>query len=287
MLLALSSLVLFEYLGVPVKMQSLEIRPFYKQLAQEEGEFGIVELPIDFHRTTKRYMLYQTVHGHPVVEGHVSRRPPKATAFMDAHPLLCSLYQTNEVDPNLTDVSHQLHALRDAGFRYIIIHKQFMDVEHVTRWREYLTIAPRHEDDDLVVFATDPQPGVDFAVTPVPGQALGIIQATVMPESLRVGETLTATVRWGATRSPGRDWFAQLSLTDEQGQAQQQWTTSLVASVSTREWQPCDLAIAVYPLPLHTSLRPGSYTVTVALENPSTGAISPPISIGTVEIPDQ
>ena len=66
-LTVLSMLVLFEYLGVPVEIQSLQIRPFYEQLAQEEGEFGIVELPIDLHRTAKRYMLYQTVHGRPIV----------------------------------------------------------------------------------------------------------------------------------------------------------------------------------------------------------------------------
>jgi len=283
-LTALSVLVLFEYLGVPVKMQPLEIGPFYEQLAREEGEFGIVELSIDFHRTAKRYMLYQTVHGHPIVEGHVSRRPPGAMAFLDAHPLLRSLYQTHEMDPALTDVSRQLRALRDAGFRYIIIHKQFMDVEHVTRWRDYLTIAPRHEDDDLVVFTTDPQPGVDFALTLVPEQALGIVRATVTPESLCAGEVLTVTLRWGTVEPPGCDFLAQLGLVDAQGRVHQQWTMSLVAGWPTSEWRAGDLAIAVYPLVLQADVQPGLYTVTVALEDPAAGTVSLPLEVGTVQI---
>jgi hypothetical protein len=162
-LVIISSLILFEYLGVPLEMQTPKIRSFYRQIAQEQGEFGIVELPIDFHRTAKKYMLYQTVHGHPIVEGHVSRRPAAATTFMESHPLLRSLYQTHEMDLNLTDVSRQLRHLRDVGFRYVIIHKQFIDRAHVTRWRNYLTMKPRHEDDDLVVFPPPPTPGMTSA----------------------------------------------------------------------------------------------------------------------------
>jgi hypothetical protein len=280
----LSALVLFEFLGVPVKMQSLEVRPFYEQLAQEEGEFGIVELPIDFHRTAKKYMLYQTIHGHPIAEGHVSRRPPEAMAFLDAHPLLRSLVLTHEMDFGLTDVSRQLHALRDAGFRYIIIHKQFMNVERVLRWRDYLTIAPRHEDDDLVVFTTDPQPGVDFTLTPVPGRALGIIRATQMPEGLCAGKTLTVTMRWGAARSPDRDSGVQFGLVDGRGRLQQQWTASLVAGWPTSEWQRGDVAIGVYPLALDNGLRPGSYALTVALEDPAGDTASPSLEIGSVQV---
>ena len=286
LVVTVSLFALFEYLEVPVEMQSLAVRPFYTQLALENGESGIVELPIDFHRTAKRYMLYQTVHGQPIVEGHVSRRPAEATAFLEEHPLLRGLYQTHEADPQLTDVSRQLHDLRDAGFRYIIIHKQFMNVERVLRWRDYLTIAPRHEDDDLVVFTTDPQPGVDFATTLAPGQAFGIIRAAVTPESLCAGDTLTATVRWGATRSLSRDLRAQFSLLDARGQAQERWIATLAEGWPTSEWEAGDLAIGVYPLALRRSLQSGPYTVTVSLEDIGTREVSLPLKVGTVRVLD-
>lgn len=155
-LAALSVLTLFEYLSVPVETQPLRIPPFYEQLAHETGEFGIVELPIDFYDGAKRYMLYQTVHGHPIVEGHVSRRPAEATVFLDNHPLLRSLYQMQEIDPALTDVSRQLRTLQDAGFRYIIIHKQFTDADHVANWQNWLALSPVFEDQEIAVYRIAP-----------------------------------------------------------------------------------------------------------------------------------
>jgi len=111
---------------------------------------------MDFYDGAKRYMLYQTVHGHPIVEGHVSRRPAEATVFLDNHPLLRSLYQTQEIDPALTDVSRQLRTLQDAGFRYIIIHKQFTDADHVANWQNWLALSPVFEDQEIAVYRIAP-----------------------------------------------------------------------------------------------------------------------------------
>jgi len=203
---------------------------------------------------------------------------------LDAHPLLRNLYQTQEMDFTLTDVSRQLGTLRDAGFRYIIIHKQFMDVEHVVRWRDYLTITPRYEDNDLVVFVTDPQPGIDFTLTPVPGQAIGIVRADIMPQSLHAGEVLTMTLRWGTAKPPGCDLIAHFGLVDALGQTQHRLTTPIVEGWPTSEWQAGELAIAVYPVALRSDLQPGPYTVTVVLESITTRATSSPLKVGTVQV---
>jgi len=279
-----SLLLLFEYLGIPVDMHELQISPFYEDLAREEEAFGIVELPIDFHRTAKRYMLYQSVHGHPIVEGHISRRSAEAVAFLEAHPLLRGIHQEGEIDPRLADVSRQLRTLREAGFRYVIIHKQFIDLGRAARWRDYLTITPRYEDDDLVVFTTDPQPGVDFRLRAAPGRGLGIVEGVVAPGSLPPGEKMSVVLHWGAAERIERDFLARLGLVNARGEAEQQWTAPIAEGWPTSQWRAGDLAIAVYPLTLRDSLPAGRYTVTVALEDLADGAVSPRLAIDTVQV---
>lgn len=282
--IGLSALVLFEYLPAPVDMQTLQIPPFYDQLAQEDGRFAIVELPIDFHRTAKQYMLYQTVHERPIVEGHVSRRPTESTDFLDAHPLLRSLHQTREMDLDLIDISRQLRSLREVGFRYIVIHKHFVGIGRATRWRDYLSIAPRHEDDDVVVFTTDPQPGVDFELMRFPGYELGIIRSSLGPETLPAGETLSVDVRWASAGRQDRDFHARFRLVDTRGKTRQQWTRPLTEGWPTSAWECGDVALALYALRLEDSVQTGTYSLTLALEEVTSGTVSPPLDIGTVQV---
>ncbi|HHN94196.1 MAG TPA: hypothetical protein ENK17_05460, partial [Anaerolineae bacterium] len=74
----LSALVLFEFAAWPFPTTRSYVPPFYDRLAQEAGRFAIVEDPLD-RQTDKFYMYWQTVHGKPLVNGHISR--PPATAF--------------------------------------------------------------------------------------------------------------------------------------------------------------------------------------------------------------
>src|SRR5512135_1043449 len=107
-------------------------------------------------------MFYQIMHGKPLVEGRVLRLPREAFDFMDSDPFLQALRHGNRMDPALGDVSHQLRQLADAGVRYIVLHKKFARPEQLAAWRDWLTFSPFHEDDEIVVYRTDPQLGRDF-----------------------------------------------------------------------------------------------------------------------------
>jgi hypothetical protein len=284
-LVGLSVLIPFEYLGVPVEMQPLRIPRFYEGLARETGEFAIVELPIDFYDAAKRYMLYQTVHGRPIVEGHVSRRPPEATAFLDAHPLLRSLYQTQEIDPALTDVSRQLRALRDAGFRYIIVHKRLTDAEHAAGWQDWLAVAPAFEDQEVVVYRTQPQYGRDFDFVGEVGDGVGLIGAALSTTELLQDGLLEAELVWGTQAAPGRDWLARLALVSRVGSEVQWVDFEPCPGWPTWQWGVDGVARGRATLRADPFVEGGTYTVTVGLVDPATGArVGQPLSAGEVEV---
>jgi len=270
-LAALSGLILFEYLSVPVNMQPLQIQSFYERLAQEPQQFGIIELPIDFFYAAKHYMLYQTVHGHPIVEGHISRRPTEATAFLDANPILNSLYYMQEVNPALTDVSRQLWALRDAGFRYIIVHKNMIGTDRVNHWRRYFLIQPYFEDDQMVVYVTDPLAGRDFAVQNELAPGIGLIHVITSTDCLNPGRVLAVDTGWGATAPPGQDLHVALSLVSDRGITSPVEIFPLSPSWPTREWPANAVAWGYYTLHAPPSLPAGPYTVTLTLIDPATG----------------
>ena len=69
---ALGGLILFEYWTfMPYPMADVAPSPFLEGLANDGEEYGIL------HISSHEYAMYlQTLHGHPMVEGHIHRFPP-------------------------------------------------------------------------------------------------------------------------------------------------------------------------------------------------------------------
>jgi len=118
---ALSALgiVCLEFLAAPYPMSLPETRPFHYQLAQEAGDFAVMDIPMDWDRPAN--LLYQTVHQKPMVSGYTSRDNPLAPAWRT--PVL-QTFRYLGPDVNSGD-AHTLAAtvLADLGVRYVIVHK--------------------------------------------------------------------------------------------------------------------------------------------------------------------
>lgn len=210
-------------------------------------------------------MLYQTVHGHPIVEGFVARRPSEATVFLDAHPLLSGLYRAQEMDPQLKDVSRQLRALSAAGFRYIIIHKQLTDDEHVSRWRRWLSTTPYFEGEDLIVYLTEPQYGRDFEFASEHYDGIGIIGSAVSASVLSPGDWLECEVAWGTRTAPQQDWLAGLALVSSSRTVVQTTEFELAHGWPTPEWGRDAVARGSVGLRVDPYVEGGTFTLTVQL----------------------
>jgi len=156
------ALVLFEFLVYPFPTTLAHVPPFYVQLAQEPGSCAIVEAPLD-RQTDKFYMYWQTVHGKPLVNGHVSRPPASAFDFIQGNGITRA-FARREPLRGRAQLGAELAALAETNVRYIVIHKQFLPTELAADWIAALATRPVHEEEDLTVFATQPEAGVHFGV---------------------------------------------------------------------------------------------------------------------------
>jgi len=83
------------------------------------------------------YMMYQTLHEHPIVQGVVSRK----------------LHETLRDRLNYTDLYIQKQQLASDSVKYIIIHKTFLEPDDLVDTLEYSkTYTKIYSDSSNIVF---------------------------------------------------------------------------------------------------------------------------------------
>ena len=158
----LGGFILFEYMAVPIPLINAIKRPaFLTQLAQEPGDFAVMNLPFDSLRA-KVYMYDQTIHHRPIIQGNTSRPPRQPYSYIDDNPWLNTLHYVNEMSPSMPDVSRQLALLAEENIYYIIIHKNLVGTDRVMHWQRYLLIRPRYKNEQILVYSTKPEIGQDY-----------------------------------------------------------------------------------------------------------------------------
>ncbi len=278
-------LILGEYCPVPYTTVPAVTPAWYSQLAQEPGEFAILDLPMQLQHFDKRYMFYQITHGKPLVEGRVARLPREAFAFIDSVPLLKELRQANVMDPGLMDVSHQLSLLAEADVRYVILHKKFVAPEQLAAWQDWLTFEPYHEDTELVVYRTDPRLGRDFVLDYELTEAIGLIQATFALTSTTQAGLVQVDARWGSVAAPGRDYDVCLNLTSMAGEVAQSRCEPLSPTCPTSHWNADEVVRGAYTLQVSPFLEAGEYALTLTLADSATGTVmGHPARLGLLQL---
>jgi hypothetical protein len=95
---ALSSLILFEHLALPMPLTDARVPQWYYDLAEEPGDFSILEFPLGWRnsfgvfgveRTQAQY--YQTVHEKRLPSGNISRNPPFKFEYFQRLPIFDSI----------------------------------------------------------------------------------------------------------------------------------------------------------------------------------------------------
>jgi len=72
--LVATALICFEFLPVPYPISPPDTPGWYEALAEEPGDFAILNLPMNWDRPG--YLLYQTVHGKRLTVAYISRDDP-------------------------------------------------------------------------------------------------------------------------------------------------------------------------------------------------------------------
>ena len=254
--LVIGVVILFEYLGVPYPtMPPLPTSPFQEQLAQDPENYAVLDIPLD-RSDTKRYLYYQTQHQKSTVQGRVARVPAEAYALFEQIPLLTAWAKSMGAK-RPPDVGAQLRQLAERNVRYIILHKDLTQPEAITSLRNYFTLPPVYEDDQIAVYSTT------LAAQPAPmiGNGLGLINSWVGIEGL--DKPIRARVRWTTTQPIGRDYDYRLELIDEQGAVVISQTDRLVPASSS--WQPGTIVMGDYQLLPQQPVRIGRYRLQLSV----------------------
>jgi hypothetical protein len=106
---AVSLIVLFEFLAVPCVLTDLRLPTFYSKLAEEPGDFAILDVPLP--RTTTLY--YQTQHEKKIVGGYIAIYPAGFYALDQNLPVIPGLLQPLV----LSEYANRLSIKKDGYYR--------------------------------------------------------------------------------------------------------------------------------------------------------------------------
>lgn len=175
-----TGLLLFEILPLPFPLVDTRIVPAgYATLPPAEPPYAIVTVPMT-RFPTKLFMFYQLSHHFPLVGGHIARRPAGTYDFIDSVPFLASMRQDGTIPDTAVNVSQQLAQLANANVRYLVGHKQGVERYHTTNLRNWIPYAPFYEDDELVIYTTQPQRGKEYNWQAEIMPGVGLVQTRLL-----------------------------------------------------------------------------------------------------------
>lgn len=158
LILLAAALIAFEYHGMPEPRIITDERTAYIQwLGEQEDQDSIrlINLPIgQFY--AKRYLLFQTLSGYPMVEGRSNRTPPSAYTYMQNNPLLKAWRKHEPVRCAPENQGEYLAALDDLdkdGFSHVVFHPR---LSHADRIQDsFLDARPSYENERAAVYTLE------------------------------------------------------------------------------------------------------------------------------------
>ncbi len=135
LMIILPALLVVDYSIVCTNTTEVSLPKCYDSIKADTTNFGILELPEGYDESC-RYMMYQTLHGIPIVNGAITRKIGR------------SLIDTL----NVTNLEIQNRQLVASQVKYIVVHKDFLSANPIrldAYLREYIKIC---EYDGNIVF---------------------------------------------------------------------------------------------------------------------------------------
>ena len=273
----LALLILIEYLCVPIPMLDLPTdSPFFERVARDEARYGVVNYPMGY-TVSKQWLYYQTLHGKPMIEGHVSRYTTEHYAFIHTQPLLRALYrgaerprllppdeEAPETDAYVPALGPALRSLDAHAVRYVLVHKPYVDAYLQEQFERILPIVPIYEDETLAVYdVRHPLPysydGLPFPLTP----DVALVRFDVQPPDADARWRLRLMARLSAPRIGPLP--CQVRLEGEDREVLTLPIRLFDTDLSDGEkWQTGDLWVKEMTTSLPADLEPRAYHWTLA-----------------------
>lgn len=159
---ALVMLVPIEYACyLPFPRVDLPTPEFYEAVATDIQDYGVLD--VGTATLNHRGMYYQTVHGHPIVRGHIYRLTNEVKLY------LRFMDQLLQPEPDIVNHHEELiEILKGLNIRYVVLHKTYPRT--VEKFVPYLTQAmddPVYEDELIAAFAVPTGDGLEVRNLPL------------------------------------------------------------------------------------------------------------------------
>jgi hypothetical protein len=259
-----------EYLAVPLPTWALPpFSPFLNEMAESPSEYGVVNYPLGYHES-KRWLYYQTLHGKPIVEGHVSRYTEETYRFILENPLLRTLHAADRHPEKLDrelfagpkwvpNLGPSLRALSEENIRYILVHKAFLTESERGDFERAFPAVPIYEDEVLAVYqVTHPWP-VHYDGLPVPLQEnIELLRFDVQPLETHTEWRFQILAR--LLNAPPIEQTCEITLIGENGiLLREPFTLFDTQAEGPTTWASGDAALLERQVTLPASLGPGAY----------------------------
>jgi hypothetical protein len=143
-------LILFEFLSIPYPMSSAKVPDIYNQIADEDEDYAILELPYQQYLYTNIYLYDQTVHEKRLINGFVSRPPASIGEFLSLTPFIGQLAGSSTVPSmdeitgqNITEVGQLI--LNYYSIKYIILHDENLLKNQSGPFIDFLEVIPKEK----------------------------------------------------------------------------------------------------------------------------------------------
>ncbi|MFL7793914.1 MAG: hypothetical protein AB8I69_17350, partial [Anaerolineae bacterium] len=259
---ALIALLLFEYWYFPFPTTSAAVPDFYLHLSASSGQGAILDLPMG-RQPSKRYMYYQTVHGRPLLEGHVSRTPSTAYTFIETNPLLRSFLACEDIALPPVILSQDLDTLREAGVEYIVLHKDLVEQISLDTWMDERMISPAYEDESTAVYDIRSLSVSPARQTQLLGGCIAVRPLLTDTVLITQGETIDVPLEWIVGNSP-EAVVLELALVDAVGHTRQRHTYK-VSEGLIADWSTGFRKTETYSFQIPPLISPGTYHLRAAL----------------------
>jgi hypothetical protein len=149
-------LIYGEYTAPAFPQVGVQVSPFYTEfLADVPDDVALATLPTG-RAAGKLHLYYQTLHNHPITNGHVSRESDEVFTFIRNNTILRAGMDDWPAVPFPADVDTPLQELAEAGVGYLVIDKKLMKEDRVEQWRAMLMQREAvYEDEWVLVYSTE------------------------------------------------------------------------------------------------------------------------------------
>ncbi len=141
--------VYLDYTAVPFPNTPATISPFYTDFLQAmPDDMALATVPYG-RQGDKSYLYYQTIHGHPITGGHISRAD-EPTKLIENNDILRAGMVSMEPVPLPDDWETPLQELADAGIGYLVLDKILL--AEIEAWQVQIPLDPVYEDNFVAVY---------------------------------------------------------------------------------------------------------------------------------------